>query len=161
MFDVKADRVIDASPEETWKILDDFGGIYRFHPLVERSPLVNGQKTGVGAQRVCHFDDGNSITEEIVEYQAGRGYTVEIIDPGKFPLTKSFGTLALEPAGSGKTKVTFQIRFTPKFGLLGRLMGRAVMVPQFRKIMASVLAGLETHARTGATISRKPLPAAA
>lgn len=161
MFEVKTERVINASPEETWEILDDFGGIYRFHPRVDRSPLVNGRATGVGAKRVCHFDDGNAITEEIVDYQAGRGYTVEITDPGKFPIVESFGELSMEPVDSGSTRVTFQIRFTPKFGLLGRVMGRTIMVPQFRKIMTSVLAGLETHARTGAIVSRKSLPTAA
>jgi hypothetical protein len=44
------DRIIALSPEDTWKILDDFDGIYRFHPLVERSPLKSEQKSGVGAR---------------------------------------------------------------------------------------------------------------
>ena len=38
MHEVKVDRVIDISADEAWAIIDDFGGIYRFHPLVERFP---------------------------------------------------------------------------------------------------------------------------
>jgi hypothetical protein len=89
MHNVSVDRVIDVSAEDAWAIIDDFGSIYRFHPLVERSPIQNGVSSGIGAQRVCHFHDGNQITEVITDYEPGVGYEVEITDPGSFPLRRS------------------------------------------------------------------------
>ncbi len=155
MHEVRVARTIDVPADETWKIIDDFGGIHQYHPLVERSPSKNGVASGLGAERVCHFDNGDAITERITGYEAGREYTVEITDMGKFPLKAAFGTLGVSPAGTGRSTVRFDFRFQPKFGPVGWLMGRTVMRSQFRKILASVLAGLETHAKTGAIVTRK------
>ena len=161
MHEVNVDRVIDIGADEAWAILDDFGGIYHFHPLVERSPIKNGIGSGLGAERVCHFDDGSQITEEIIDYDAGTSYEVEITDPGNFPLVTAIARLAVEPLTDTKSRVSFKMAFKPKFGPIGWLMGKTVMTRQFRKILGSVLAGLEHHAKTGEVVSRKPRPAVA
>ncbi len=161
MHEVQVARTIGVSADEAWKIIDDFGGIYQYHPVVERSHISNGVASGLGAERVCHFDNGDAITEQITAYDPGREYTVEITDLGKFPLVRGVARLSVEPAGAGRSTVQFTMRFKPKFGPVGWLMGKTVMRSQFRKILASVLAGLETHATTGAIVSRKPRPQAA
>ena len=161
MHEVKVARTIDVPADEAWKILDDFGGIHQYHPLVERSPIKNGVASGLGAERVCHFDNGDAITERITDYEAGKGYTVEITDLGKFPLKAAVGTFGVQPAGNGRSTVRFDFRFQPKFGPIGWLMGKTVMRSQFRRIVADMLAGLETHAKTGAIVSRKRRPKAA
>ena len=161
MHEVKVDRVIDVSADEAWAILDDFGAIYRFHPLVERSPIKNGIRSGLGAERVCHFDDGSQITEQIIDYEAGKAFAVEITDPGNFPLKTAIARLAVEPLPDAKSRVSFRMAFKPKFGPLGWVMGKTVMTRQFRKILGQVLAGLEQHAKTGEVVSRKPRSAAA
>ena len=53
------------------------------------------------------------------------------------------------------------MNFRPKFGPLGWFMGKTVMAGQFRKVLGSVLEGLETHLQTGEIVSRKPRPTAA
>ncbi len=161
MHQVQVARTIDVPADEAWKILDDFGGIHQYHPLVERSPIKNGVASGLGAERVCHFDNGDAITERITGYEAGREYTVEITDLGKFPLKAAGGTFGVRPAGKGRSTVRFDFRFQPKFGPIGWLMGKTVMRSQFRRIVADMLAGLETHAKTGAIVSRKRRPKAA
>ena len=161
MHEVNVDRVIDVSAEDAWAILNDFGSIYRFHPLVERSPIKNGVSSGIGAQRVCHFHDGNQITEEITDYEAGVGYEVEITDPGNFPLQRAVARLSVEPLSGERSRVSFRMAFKPKFGPLGWVMGKTVMAGQFRKILGRVLAGLEEHAQTGEVVGRKPHSAVA
>ncbi len=155
MHEVQVARTIDVPADEAWKIIDDFGGIHQYHPLVERSPIKNGVASGLGAERVCHFDNGDAITERITGYDAGREYTVEITDMGKFPLKAAVGTFGVRPAGKGRSTVRFDFRFQPKFGPIGWLMGKTVMRYQFRKILGDVLAGLETHAKTGTVVNRK------
>ena len=155
MHEVQVARTIDVPADKAWKIIDDFGGIYQYHPLVERSPIKNGVASGLGAERVCHFDNGDAITERIIGYEAGREYTVEITDPGKFPLKTAVARLSVRPAGSRRSTVQFDMHFQPKFGPVGWLMGKTVMRSQFRKILGDVLAGLETHAKTGTIVNRK------
>ncbi len=155
MHEVQVARTIDVPANEAWKIIDDFGGIHQYHPLVERSPIKNGVASGLGAERVCHFDNGDAITERITGYEAGREYTVEITDLGKFPLKAAVGTFGVRPAGKDRSTVRFDFRFQPKFGPIGWLMGKTMMRSQFRKILGDVLAGLETHAKTGTVVNRK------
>ena len=161
MHHVHVDRVIDRPADAVWSILDDFGGVFRYHPLVTQSGIINGISSGLGAQRVCHFDDGSSISEEITAYEPGREYEFEIIDPGKFPLKRAVAHFAVEPLGDARSRVDFDMAFQPKFGPLGWLMGKTLMVGQFRKILGSILEGLETHLQTGEVVSREPRPTAA
>lgn len=152
MHHVNVTRTIDMSADRVWEVVDDFGAVYRYHPLVEQSPIRNGVPSGEGAERVCHFVGGNSITERITQYQPGAGYTIDIIEPGNFPLKSATARLSLHPQGAASTRVGFEMVFQPKFGPVGWLMGKTVMRSQFRKVLDSVLAGLETHLRTGETV---------
>ena len=161
MHELSVARTIDVPADEAWKIIDDFGAIHRYHPLVDRSPITNGVASGVGAERVCEFDNGDKITERITAYDPGKGYTVEITDTGKFPLKSAVGTFGVRPAGKGRSTVQFDFQFQPKFGPVGWLMGKTVMRYQFRKILTNVLTGFETHAKTGTTVSRRNTPRAA
>jgi hypothetical protein len=155
MHEVQVTRTIGIPADEAWKILDDFGGVYQYHPEVDHSPVTNGVTSGLGAERVCHFDNGGKITERITGYEPGRGFTVEITDPGTFPLHRAVAHFRVETDGAERSSVHCTMRFQPKFGPVGWLMGKTVMRAQFRKILTSVLAGLETHAKTGDVVSRK------
>jgi len=86
---------------------------------------------------------------------AERSYTVTITDVGNFPLKQATAGLRAEPAGDGRTRVSFDMRFKPKFGPVGWVMGRAMTEGQFRRILGEVIAGLETYVQTGQVVSRK------
>lgn len=156
MHKVVVKRDLDLPADRTWEILDDFGAVHRYHPLVDRSPIQNGIDSGLGAERVCHFDDGNSIKERITDYEEGRAYTVKIVDTGRFPLRSAVARLSVEPLERDRSRVGFEMSFEPKYGPLGWLMGATVMQSQLRKTLSDVLAGLEAHALTGGVVSRKP-----
>ena len=161
MHTVVVEREMKIEADEAWKILDDFGAIYRFHPNVDKSPIENGIESGLGAERVCHFDNGDQVKERITGYEPGQELTVEIIDPGNFPLKTAVARINVSPNGDGASGVRFEMSFQPKFGPVGWLMGATVMQSQFRKILSQVLAGLETHAQTGEIVSRRSALAAA
>ena len=161
MHKVVVEREMEVPIDKAWKILDDFGGVHRYHPIVERSPIDNGITSGLGAERICHFDNGDHIKERVTEYASGQEYTVEIIDPGKFPLKTAKARLALSSVDEDRSRVTFEMNFQPKYGPLGWVMGATVMQTQFRKILSAVLAGLETHATTGEIVRRRAVQAAA
>ena len=161
MHKVVVQREIRVPLHRAWEILDDFGGVYRYHPTVEKSPIDNGIASGLGAERVCHFDNGDQIRERVTGYEKGQEYTVEIIDPGRFPLKTGKARLSLDSVDEDRSRFTFEMNFEPKYGLLGWIMGATVMQTQFRKILGQILEGFETHATTGEIVSRRPLQAAA
>ena len=104
MHKVVVERGIGVPVAETWRILDDFGGVHKFHPFVDRSPIDNGVARGLGAERVCHFTNGDQIKERITAYEAGREYTVEIVDPGSFPLRSAAARLLSEDSSGLRTR---------------------------------------------------------
>jgi hypothetical protein len=152
MHNVSVSRTIGFPADRVWEVLDDFGAVYRYHPLVERSPLRNGVGSGEGAERTCHFVGGDRIVERITDYDPGRSYTVAIIDTGKFPVKSAVVRFSVGALDSPSTRVGIEMAFQPKFGAVGWLLGVTVMRRQFRKVLAGILAGLETHLRTGRTV---------
>lgn len=154
MHKVIVEREIEVPKDKAWSILDDFGAVYRYHPIVEASPIENGIPSGLGAERVCHFDNGDRIKERITEYEAGKTFTVEIVDAGKFPLKRAVARISLAPVEEARSRVRFEMSFDPKYGPVGWLMGATVMQTQFKRTLMKVLEGLETHALTGRVVSR-------
>lgn len=155
MHTVTVNKTIDVPAQDVWEALDDFGGIYRFHPLIETSPIVNDVPRGEGAKRECTFYSGGSIKERITDYEPGRSYTVDIYDNGPFPLKQSVSTITIEHAGSGRTDVDWKLDFEPKYGPAGDLMAYTVMKRQFRSILDSLIDSLEEYLRTGKLVGGK------
>ncbi len=154
MHNVNVDHKISSSPEKVWEVLDKFGGVSAYHPFVKASPIANGVESGLGAERFCHFEDGNSIKERIVEYDAGKSYKVSIIDAGTFPLNEAIATLSVKPLSKNESIVTFNMNFKPKFGPMGWLMAKLMMEGQFKKNLSNVLQGLDDHIRTGKVVGK-------
>jgi hypothetical protein len=151
MSQISAEHTVNAPIAEVWAALADFGGVHRFHPAVERSPIINGQRTGLGAQRTCYFYDGNSLTEEISRFQKGKAIVVDIIE-GSMPLTNARRVTSVEAIAPNETKVTVKMDYQPKFGPLGVLMNAFLIRPKFHSMVQQMLAGLAQHVETGAII---------
>jgi carbon monoxide dehydrogenase subunit G len=144
-------RDFNKTAAEVWQALSQFDQIYRFHPRVSHSPRVGSINSGVGASRVCHFHDGNKITEKVVAWEEGRSLTVEIVE-GSMPLSCARAHIEVEPLGPDRTRVLFHMAYDPKYGILGRAMDALMMRSQFQKILGQVLEGLELHLESGATV---------
>jgi len=155
MHNVSVVRKIKKPVNEVWKKLDSFGKVSNYHPHVKHSETINEIATGSGAERTCHFEDGNRIKERIISYEAGSNYEVDIFDPGSFPLSKAVARLEVMPVNDESSEVVFSMSFEPKFGALGWVMAQLMMKKQFEKTLASVLEGLDTHLQTGQIITKQ------
>ncbi len=151
MSSITITRTVEAPLNQVWSILADFGGVYRFHPYVESSPLIAGQASGLGATRQCNFYDGNQVVEKVVGFEAERSMKIDIIE-GSMPLACAQAVLEVEALDASRTRVTATMNYEPKYGPLGWLMDRMMMRRMFKRLFGDVLAGLETHANTGALI---------
>ncbi|MEZ4339237.1 MAG: SRPBCC family protein [Sandaracinaceae bacterium] len=159
MSKIEITRHVDAPPSRVWEALADFGGIYKFHPLVERSPLLTEQARGLGAERRCEFVDGHHVCERVIGWDEGRSLQIEVYD-GSMPLACAEGTLTVAPA-SGGADVTFAFGYEPTMGFVGRIMDALVMRRRMTDTLDKILVGLGAHLRTGAGIGRDGAPVAA
>jgi hypothetical protein len=106
---------------------------------------------GDGAIRVCHFYDGASVAEKIVRWDEGRSYSVELSE-FSMPLKQGTASIVVIAISSETSEIQMLMDFTPKFDLLGLLMGKLVMRPMMTKMLNQVLAGMAHYALTGEEI---------
>ncbi len=147
-------------PSEVFAALNDFAGVYRFHPALKSSPLVEGTPaSGTGSERVCHMHDGNTLHERIVEAEADEWLKVEILDTS-MPMSRGDGHFRLAPTSSGGTTVSLTMDFALTMGLLGKALDKLIMTRKFKTALKIMLAALEEHLTTGETIPKGWKPAA-
>ena len=102
---VSGTREIDAPIQDVWQVPGDFGGVAKYNPNVEASGIVAGPDTGAGATRECVLNDGGRIEAEIVDYEPGTGYTINVTDTGEVPLKKNVVETSVEPLTEARTAV--------------------------------------------------------
>jgi uncharacterized protein YndB with AHSA1/START domain len=149
MHTARAIRTIHAPVARVWAAWAAFDGIADFHPDVARSPALNDIPSGVGAERECHFHDGNSIKERVTDSRSERRLEIEIYDVGPFPFKTANSEITLAPRGANETEVTFAMHYVPKYGPVGWLLAKTVLNAQVAKALDGVLKGLDDHLRTG------------
>ncbi|GAB4194880.1 MAG: hypothetical protein Tsb002_26800 [Wenzhouxiangellaceae bacterium] len=154
MHEVTVTRTMQNNAQAVWKVLDDFGNIYRYNPAVESSNLIGNKATGVGAMRECHFYDGTSLKETITEYHPGQGYGFRLSD-FSLPLKEASTQLRVEPINNEQSKLTITLKFIPKFGPLGWVMANLMMKPMLNKALTGLAKGLDDHIDTGRIVGKK------
>ncbi len=156
MHEFEVDKEIRGSIDTIWSIIDNFSDTWVYHPIVERSACVNGTRSGLGAQRECQMYDGGTVQERITAYDATeRSYTMEVVEIGPFPLNRMVVTVKAEAGRDpNHTRVTYSGGFAPKFGPMGWLMAKTMMLGQFKKMMGQLIDGLEQHALTGRVVGK-------
>lgn len=148
------EKEIAADRRTVWKKLADFGGVSRFHPMVETSVLTTAKQEGVGTGRTCTFYNGKGeVHEEITAWEEGKVMTIAM-KGGTMPIQKALFHFQLSDAGE-KTKLTLVGEFQMKGGVLGAIAGPVMMKPMMKKMLTDVLVGLETHIATGKSIGYK------
>jgi uncharacterized protein YndB with AHSA1/START domain len=152
MHSISTSRVVDAPVARVWAVLDDFGGVSNYNPMVDDSRTLGERATGAGARRECLLDGGGRLEEVIVDYEDGRGYTVEFVDAGPYPMASNVVEFAVRPVADDRTEVSISSEFTPKYGPLGWLAAKLLVERRVRETYDEVLAGLDEHLRTGAPV---------
>jgi carbon monoxide dehydrogenase subunit G len=100
---------IDASPDQVWTIVSDFGGLDKFFPPVAKS---EGSGSGKGMERTCTFHDGAQITETLLELDDNRrSLTYKVHDPNPFPFKDYVATMHVTDAGGGASELEWSAEF--------------------------------------------------
>lgn len=91
MVEIARSRHVDASVQELWALLLDFGDISRWAPNVDHSCLMTNQAEGIGATR--RIQAGRVVVVERVsswEPEAQLAYTIEGLPPIVRSLTNTW-----------------------------------------------------------------------
>ena len=140
MAEVVLTKTVNVSIEDAWAVWDDFHNVAKFNPLLASSHATTGKESleGLGAQRQCNMADGkNWIKEEIVAYTPLKEIKIAILE-STMPLKEGMATIKLKKLGEHKTQVLFTMTFTPKMGLIGKLM-TPMMKKQFSTMLGQML----------------------
>ena len=153
MVKVHVERIINVPIDRAWEILGDFSNVHKIHPLVKTVDQVTPDKDrGVGAIRQCNLYDGNKAVEKIEEWdERNHAYVVRVID-SSLPMKSVLVKLHAVPQGNYKSKLVAEMNMKAKFGLLGKIMERLVMKPQFGGVIGNLFAGVESYDRDGVEI---------
>ncbi len=147
MNNVTATSTVNSPLARVWDAIADVGTIEDWHPGVERSPVLTDKRTGLGAARRVELYDGSSSVEKVTELVDGHRLTV-LMSEHKMPMNYAAVTFEMEADGDDRTRVTFSIDYTMKYGPVGWLINALVLRRVLNKLFPNVLDGLDHHLQT-------------
>ncbi|MEM7300301.1 MAG: SRPBCC family protein [Pseudomonadota bacterium] len=145
MIHFQRTRTINAAPEAVWAVLGRFMQIDEFAPQIASVEALTSGEDGMGSRRRNVFGNGTSLVEEVVEWNPGVGYTVELSDMAAMPLKQASSKIFITPQ-CNNCQVTWTFDYRVKYGLLGWMLGQTFMKMMMGKIIDSNLKGLEEKA---------------
>ncbi|WP_419905547.1 SRPBCC family protein [Kiloniella sp.] len=141
MVTISVEKIVNAPVASVWASWDDYANIYKFHPGLNNSYLLESKNTtGMGALRQCDFTDGKTfLKEKVIGYEKNSRMRIEIFDTNA-PIKKAQALFDFTNISSNQTRVVMTMTFTPKMGLLGKLL-TPIMKKQFTKGLTALLEG--------------------
>ena len=109
--------VVDGTPDEVFGLTQDYARRLKWDPFLREAVLTNGAEApAVGVRAWCVSRSGIGMETEYVSFQRPRVAAVKMTR-GPRLLASFAGAWEFEPAGEGKTKVTFRyhLRARPRF----------------------------------------------
>jgi polyketide cyclase/dehydrase/lipid transport protein len=137
-------RQVAASPDLVWGVCADFPNLADHWDGLRASRPIGDQTHGVGARRQVNLKPVGSMVETITAWEEGRTVATANQPSALVPFKQAESRLTLEPEGDG-TAITFDYRYVPKGGPLGRLTG-PVIDRMLRTTFESLLAAIEETA---------------
>jgi mxaD protein len=105
---------IDASAAKVWKAAKDFDSLNTWHPAVAKDAIVEGTNDTVGAVRLLTLQDGGTIKEKLLSFDAAHRKFKYAIVEGVIPVSNYTSTFVVTSAGKGKSTVTWSGHFQRK-----------------------------------------------
>jgi len=142
---ITAQTEINAEKDKVWNVLRSIGEIKNFHPLIKNSYSSTSQQNGLGAKRICELIPMGQMVEEVVEWNEGHSFVMQVIGGKMLPPYRYMrGEINLTEQ-NGKTKVTFSFSYRLKFGFLGQIMNALIIKPQFKNAPPKYVNGLKEY----------------
>ena len=136
---------IDAPLTRVWAILANLAELADYDPTVRSAQVSSTAETGVGSSRKVTMRDGKHWFEErVTTFQPSAALAFELTSCN-FPISRLNHSYRFSEV-AGNTTVIQEMAYTPKFGLLGKLMDAAMLRRSFSTGVNAFLGGLKKHA---------------
>lgn len=148
--------IIDVPPNQVWSLIADSTLLARWGPPVTAvqlvEPIAGPERVGSRRRVDARFNGKDGYFVEIrTEHVEGKriAYVIEqdTFGLGRVMIEPGFA-LDIEPAGPGRSRVTFSFFHHPK-GVLGHVMNVLVVLRQQRRNRRAALASLKQVAEAG------------
>ena len=137
-------RHAGASCASVWAVCADFPHLADHWGGLKASRPVGDQMYGVGARRQVNLKPVGALVETVIAWDEGRLLATTNQPSALVPFKQAESRLTLEPDGDG-TAITFDYRYVPRGGPMGRLTG-PVIDRMLRRDFESMLASIEEAA---------------
>jgi hypothetical protein len=118
-------RRMAASTEAVWSLFSDFPNLASHWSGLRSTTALGEQTRGVGARRRVELKPMGSMEETVTAWEEGRRLDTRNEPSRSVPFSRAASSLVLEPDGDG-TLATFDYRYLPRGGPLGRLTGPVI-----------------------------------
>lgn len=142
---------VKVSKQKIWQVMEDFSSVEKYAEKIKSSPIIGDIHSGVGAKRLCTFNDGSSLVEEIVDFQEEQGYKMALSE-FSLPLKSMQAEMKVTEIDENSCEIYMSSDFVVKAGPLGWLMGQLIMRPVMKGVFNKVMSGLAYHSATGEKI---------
>ena len=119
---ITVQRRMAASADSVWALFADFPNLASHWSGLRTTRGIGDQTSGVGARRRVELKPIGSMDETVTVWEEGRRIDTRNQPSASVPFKHAESTLTLEPDGDG-TLATFDYRYVPRGGPLGRLTG--------------------------------------
>ena len=114
LLHVRKTVVIDAPADKVWAAAMDFDGINTWHPAVAKDVIVEGKNNTIGAVRLLTLQDGGTIKEKLLGFDAaGHRFRYAIVE-GVLPVSNYIASFTVKSVAPQKTLVAWSGRFKRK-----------------------------------------------
>jgi hypothetical protein len=137
-------RQVAASCDSVWDVFADFPNLADHWGGLKASRPIGDQTQGVGARRQVDLAPVGTLVETVTAWEEGRRIATTNQPSALVPFKQAESRLTLEPDGDG-TAITFDYRYVPRGGPMGRLTG-PVIDTMLRRNFESMLASIEEAA---------------
>jgi hypothetical protein len=135
-----------ASCPSVWAVLADFPNLADYWTGLKSTRSIGDQTQGVGARRHVALKPIGALVETVTAWENSRTIATANEPSALVPFKRAASRLTLAPDGEG-TAITFDYRYVPKGGPIGRLTG-PLIDRKLRTDFGGMLAAVEEAALT-------------
>ena len=120
---------IRATPEQTWAELTDFSQMHSWFLGVKRVRVL-AEAPSAGAERMLTLAWGVSHRERFGHWEPNKSFSIVVLDPPVF--VHSWTALIRIENGEAGVTLDWEMRWEPRFGLLGAAFDLLLLQPAIR-----------------------------
>ena len=133
-------RQAAAPSDSVWAVCADFPDLADHWDGLKASRPIGDQTRGVGARRQVDLAPVGTLVETVTAWEEGRTLATTNQPSALVPFKQAEARLSLEADGDG-TAITFDYRYVPRGGPIGRLTGPVIdrmLRTNFESMLAAI-----------------------